>query len=633
MSEEKNRRGGLPALYNVTPEQLKVVAGAVLTSGVADIAFHNPAILIGSLLFTGGAAWMSPEIVEMIVPGANRDAVVNATHQTITALSPEPEIDPYKDQSTLAKLKRLAGMKTPPVLPESKPKDDTFATGTDESEEEAMPPVSPLFPVYPKNERLDLGHVLATGQTFAPHFNALFGKGVIASAVQGSGKSQLLGRLIEQAAKCGVPMVVCDHKGEYAPVTELPFVNGLRAGSAELRGQTEDCRYFELTTKNADQFVAQVMMYRYQAIIDLPSYGDSWLARAEIVAEVGQALMRYAAKQRKMGALLLPCLVALDEAQLYLPQNVNLLPPEAKKSTEVLDSLNNAYFALVSNGRSNGYTVVFATQSLTYIAKWAIKSCQIKIFGRHVEKNDLDMCGDIINPKVATRADIETFAPGVGVVFGFTPQPVIVKFELRQSRDDSETPGLERLRMPAQPVQYLSDLPDGVFDEEESSVSMHELCEAVIEMAGKRYKNGEIMRMLGLYAGEYQDILDYIQLHRSEFRSVTPAMQITPTRANLSVVHPELREAPGSSATLPDYSENAPTEHSESNSGMFLARGDDLLLSELQAELLKVFYRDCNNVNKSLEQIKNDRGQGLGGRYTRHASFILEQAGLKKRRA
>jgi len=496
-----------------------------------------------------------------------------------------------------------------------------------------------IFPVYPENERLDLGCVLATGQAFAPHFNALFGKGIIASAVQGSGKSQLLGRLIEQSAKCGVPMVVCDHKGEYAPVTELPFVRGLRAGSAELRERVGECQYFELTVKNADVFVASVMEGRYQAIIDLPSYGDSWLERATIVAEVGQALMRYAAKQRKMGVMLLPCLVALDEAQLYLPQNVNLLPPEAKKNTEILDSLNNAYFSLVSNGRSNGYTVVFATQSLTYIAKWAIKSCQIKIFGRHVEKNDLDMCGETISPKIATRMEIETFAPGVGVVFGFTPIALVVKFDLRLSRDDSETPGLERLRMPQQraaqsrqPVQRLPDLAT-LLEEDDVPITFDELCDAVFEMAMAGERDSEIMRQLDLSREEYVNIATYIKTHRSEFRSTTPEVPQTVKRPNLSVV-PSVSGTPGellgASANAPQYSANEPVEPAEFD---FVQRDDDLILTELQVELLKVFYQQCGNVNKSLEQIRDERGRGLGGRYTRHASFVLEQAGLKKKRA
>lgn len=315
----------------------------------------------------------------------------------------------------------------------------------EEETQEVVASVAAIFPSYPDDETLRLGRVLGNNARFDPHIDGLFGKGLIASAVQGSGKSTLNRLIIEQAGKCGVPVVVFDHKGEYGPITELPFVLGMRAGSDALQSRIgPSC--FRLTPENADKFVACVMEGRYQAIIDLPSYGDGWLERADIVAAVGQALMRWSARQREMGGVLLPCLVFLDEAQLYIPQNVNLLPPEAQKNREVLDSLSNAYFALVSNGRSNGYTVCFSTQSLTYIAKWAIKSCQIKVFGRHTEKNDLDMCESIISSKVASREDIETFAPGVAVVFGFTPQAMVVSFDKSQSRDISETPGISRLR-------------------------------------------------------------------------------------------------------------------------------------------------------------------------------------------
>jgi hypothetical protein len=300
-----------------------------------------------------------------------------------------------------------------------------------------------IFPQYPEDETLRLGTETKKKYRFDPWIDDFFGKGMIVAAVQGSGKSMLCGLIIEQAAKCGVPAIVFDHKGEYAGIVDLPFVNGIRAGSDRLRSKA-GC--FELSIDNADDFVHLIMERRHQAIIHLPSYGDGWLDRAEIVAAVGQALMRYSARQRELSNPLIPCLVFQDEAQLYIPQDPKMLPPEARKNSDVLESLNNAYFALVSNGRSNGYTMCFATPSLTYVAKAMIKSCQIKILMRHAEKNDLDMCEQIVNG-VVTRQEIESMPVGTGVVFGFTQKPMVVKFDTRQSRDLSETPGIKRLRM------------------------------------------------------------------------------------------------------------------------------------------------------------------------------------------
>ena len=81
-----------------------------------------------------------------------------------------------------------------------------------------------------------------------------------------------------------------------------------------------------------------------------------------------------------------------------------------------------------------------------------IKSCQIRILMRHAEKNDLDMCEQIVNG-AATREEIESMPVGTGIVIGFTPKPMIVKFDMRQSKDLSETPKIDRLRQPRQPQQ------------------------------------------------------------------------------------------------------------------------------------------------------------------------------------
>src|SRR5579884_1625417 len=124
---------------------------------------------------------------------------------------------------------------------------------------------------HPENETLRLGEDIKKKRRIDPWVNDLFGKGMIASAVQGSGKSMLCGLIIEQTAKCGVPVIIFDHKGEYAGLVDLPFVNGLRAGSGTLRSKIgNNC--FELSAENADDFVQLVMSERHQAITHLPSY-------------------------------------------------------------------------------------------------------------------------------------------------------------------------------------------------------------------------------------------------------------------------------------------------------------------------------------------------------------------------
>src|SRR5947209_4386765 len=56
--------------------------------------------------------------------------------------------------------------------------------------------VKSVFPLYPDDETLKLGYIVETGARFDPHINQLFGQGMIASAVQGSGKSMLTGVVV-----------------------------------------------------------------------------------------------------------------------------------------------------------------------------------------------------------------------------------------------------------------------------------------------------------------------------------------------------------------------------------------------------------------------------------------------------
>jgi hypothetical protein len=464
-------------------------------------------------------------------------------------------------------------------------------------------PLVPIFPRYTEDETLQLGQVLVTGQRFDPHINALFGKGLIASAVQGSGKSQLIGRIIEQAAKCGVPVVVFDHKGEYAPICDLPFVHGLRAGSEKLTARVPSA--YNLMVDNADSFVALVMHQHHQAIVHLPSYGDGWVDRAAIVAEVGQALMRHANHCREHSIELIPCLVLLDEAQLYIPQNKNLLPPEAQKNAEVLDNLSNAYFALVSNGRSNGYTVGFATQSLTYVAKWAIKSCQIRIFGRHAEKNDLDMVESIINPNVSTREDMEALKPGQAVVFGFTPQPMMVQFDRRQSRDDSETPGIERLRRRTaahtQPAQ-------------KREITME-----------------DIMTLLNQREDVDPDDARYGGDEPIAFRPHIVRRDVEPSRTDLyartepvgeGAGQAQRTENVGSTRTTYNGSENA-VRAPESTSQTTHESANYRRMTDIQAERFITAYKLTGNKDKSLKVA------GVDTRWRQHGTVLIEQHGLK----
>jgi hypothetical protein len=487
---ETGSKKKFPTWQGVTKGQVFLTGGTLLLDGIADVAMHwdKTGVFLG-LLATGVVARHSNDILDYFVPGRDAKRVVAMTERALGATTPAWQ--QHNDQAAGTKLRRLFFLDRRPAAPagEDTPEndpDETVLVDEDELMEElqprpvspitgdepvAIPDYSPVFPTYSDRVTLHLGQAIdrralqvltsahshrsiiqVPGRRFDPHFNQLIGKGWVTAANQGFGKSILNGVIIERAGFCGLPVFVLDHKGEYSGVKALSFMNTLLAGG---EGNVD----YVLTTKNVDDFVRLVMTRRYQAIINLPSYGSGWTGKASISAAIGQALLRYAENQWRAGQTLFPALIIMDEAQLYLPQDQTLLPPEATKNQNILADLKNAYFSLVSNGRSGGFTVGFATQSLTYLAKWAIKSSQVRIYGRHAEKNDLDACERTIDPSVATREEIESFPPGVGVVFGFTTKPMVVQFDRKQAQDLSQTPGIERLhayvpQIPSQPITY-----------------------------------------------------------------------------------------------------------------------------------------------------------------------------------
>lgn len=295
-----------------------------------------------------------------------------------------------------------------------------------------------------QDELLRLGFLMKDGKEaqearFDPHMDDLLGNGLIVAGVQGMGKSNIAALVQESASRCEMPSVMFDLKGEYHTIVDVA-PNAIRAGHESLKGSLAG--YFALTENNADEFAHLVMTGKHQAIIDLPSYGEDLNVCAKVIAAVLNAFMKWS-----MGlsdASRIPCLMMLDEAQVFLPQNPQLSP----LSTETINALQAAFWSMCNMGRSLGYTVCFFTQSIANIQKWAIKNCQCKVVGRHVEKNDLGRCVEEIDADLLTREQIKTLPKGVGVAINFTPSQVLVKFDKRVSRDVSNTPKVARLRQP-----------------------------------------------------------------------------------------------------------------------------------------------------------------------------------------
>ena len=356
----------------------------------------------------------------------------------------EEEKAPQSVYPTLTEREAMATVSAvlaPSLVGQRKPVDASVLIPVMPTQEE----MEPVFPEVPADEMLRLG-VTITGRRFDPHFDRVFGRGIISVANMGNGKSNTNALILESAGRARVGTCVYDYKGEYPLEGNLPYMDVVLCGM----GTQVD---FQLTQENAHVLVKRIVDEGIQAIILLPTYGESWLARARIMTAMNNAFMAYAQDLRAQGEYPAPCLLICDEAHMSLSQDPSVLPPETQtqEGKVVLQGLNNSFFTLVTVGRDRGITLVFSTTSLTFIAKRFIKSCQIAFIGCHREKNDLDQVEDTLNGS-QWRKIVENLQPGEAVVRGLTRDPEIVRFDLKEGQDMSRTPKMADLRSRKKPV-------------------------------------------------------------------------------------------------------------------------------------------------------------------------------------
>lgn len=98
----------------MTREQAIATLSAALVSGAFDLATRDGLVAFIGLAITMGIYEFTPDIVQRLTPGHNPEPVLSVASTLVNKIAPEEE-DPTKDQSVGAKLRRLVGLKTPPI--------------------------------------------------------------------------------------------------------------------------------------------------------------------------------------------------------------------------------------------------------------------------------------------------------------------------------------------------------------------------------------------------------------------------------------------------------------------------------------------------------------------------------------
>ncbi len=246
------------------------------------------------------------------------------------------------------------------------------------------------------------------------------GNGIFGSGVQGSGKTGILVRFLEQAARFHVPMVVFDREGDLLSAVER-FPRGVM-------GTYQNCPTAKDVVKSGLQVVYDLSTWE--------TMDDRGLFIANMVNTLYKVIDGLPVSHRT------PCLIGLDEAAIFLPQRRGEVFRE-----DVYRTLANAFHNVATTGRKRGLTPVLFTQKISEINKLVL-SPGTYIMGRQTVHTDLKRYLDYIEREdifsYMTERQICSFVsslqPGRAIVKLANGEQYICQFYERESVHISHTP-------------------------------------------------------------------------------------------------------------------------------------------------------------------------------------------------
>jgi hypothetical protein len=260
----------------------------------------------------------------------------------------------------------------------------------------------------------DPSKALRLSPTFQPDVDLLTAEGLIAFGVKGSGKSNLLALIVEQLGRFLLPQLIIDTEREYQSLASL-LPHGV------------------IATADRCPSGSDIIHKGLQVILDLQSWQSdeaAALSLCQLIEELFTTTTAIAPHDR------VPCVIHLDEAAYWLPQEaVVYLSKETRKA------LADAFHKLASRGRKQGLTPFLYTQSISEVAKSAIRQAGIKVLMRQTLDVDLTRyCQYIQGATPRTKKAIQAYPSGKAVVILPDGSQHKVQFNTRQSEHVSHTP-------------------------------------------------------------------------------------------------------------------------------------------------------------------------------------------------
>ena len=287
-------------------------------------------------------------------------------------------------------------------------------------EEPAEPPPEPNR----QNRRLvtEIAHPIRLSPDLVVEADEVVGAGINIFGLKGSGKTGAAAHLAEQFAPYYVSEVLFDIKGDFRSlVTDRrsdgrPFVPH---GIIGVRGQAMRGR--------------AVLAHGLQAVYDLRTW-ETPEQRANLICAVVEELLETVAHLPE-GEEPAPCLVFLDEAEYWLPQEKpSYLYPGTYRR------LLDAFHTLATMGRSLGLAPVIVTQRIARVNKDIIAEAEMHLFLKAELDIDLDRYYDYFDKRLISRERIRGFQAGEAVICLPDGSQHLTRLLERESKHTSHTP-------------------------------------------------------------------------------------------------------------------------------------------------------------------------------------------------
>lgn len=284
---------------------------------------------------------------------------------------------------------------------------------------------------------------LMMAENFQPDADAPLATGVAAFGLPGSGKTTTIVRFFEQyVEQFRLPFVAFDSQGDFKSLVE----SGL-------------CPRGVIATPGNLPSMASVVKHRLQVVLDLSEWREqgrieiSYELAAQVIAASIRGLM--AAQKAIPSHDRIPCLVGLDEAQLWVPEGASGLI-----SRETQQSIKSVVMALATTGRKLGVVPFVVGPRIAQIDKDAIAGIETRLFGKADLDNDIKRYREYIPVKEVSDQQIRQLGQGELIV-SMNGQRLLVHFYNRATVHTSHTPRVSRAlaqMTSALPVETLAQI-------------------------------------------------------------------------------------------------------------------------------------------------------------------------------